>query len=165
MGSLFDELKKSKLIDEKRARQLAHETRIERQRQGGDLAQDASLQQQAAEFEQRKLLERQHNREIERARREKLEEKEHLAGIKQLVQSRALGDEAAGPRRWHFESVSGTLPFLPVNEATARRLQAGELGIVTDPGCSWPHYVLVPREVALALGRVNSASVRFLSGA
>ena len=65
MGNLFDELKKAKLIDKKRAKQLAHEQRVEKKTQGGQLAADAALEQKAAEHESRKADEKRRNRERE----------------------------------------------------------------------------------------------------
>ena len=90
---------------------------------------------------------------------------EPVGGEEQQLAGRALGDDAQGPRRWHFETSAGYLPFLPVNEMTARRLQGGELAIVADPNASWPRYVIVPREVGLALKRLDGERVRFLAGA
>jgi uncharacterized protein YaiL (DUF2058 family) len=165
MGSLFDELKKAKILDEKRAKQLAHEARVERKQGEGNEARDAELEHKAADFARQRADEKQLNRERERVRQEKAKERERLAEVRQLVAARALGDDAQGPRRWHFETSAGYLPFLPVNEMTARRLQAGELAIVADPNASWPRYVIVPRDVGLALKRVDGERVRYLAGA
>lgn len=164
MGSLFDELKKSKLIDKKRARQLAHEQRVERTAAGGDVARDEELSRKRGDYEERKSAERRHHREREKERAAAQKERERRAELKQLVASRALGEEASGPRRWHFRSQGGSLPYLPVNEATSRRLQAGEYAIVRDPSAAWPRYVIVPRDVAIQLQRIDGAAVCYLAG-
>ncbi len=165
MGSLFDELKKSKLINKERAKQLAHEARVTRKKSGGDVARDAELAGKTKAFEQLRAEERRQKRDAERARQAAQRDKAKRAEVKQLVQSRDLGEEAAGGRRWHFLTTGGQLPFLPVNESTAKRLEAGEYAIVADPNVAWPHYVLVPREVAQALAAVEREAVRFLAGA
>lgn len=165
MGNLFDELKKAKLVDEKRARRLAHEQRVEHSKKGGDKGLDEEARARQAEFEKKRKAEALESRQAERARQEQQREKERLAELNQLVASRALGREAEGRQRWHFEAEGGSLPFLPVNPAVAKRLEAGELGIVRDPGQSWPSYVIVPRDLALRLQREIRGSVRFLNGA
>lgn len=164
MGNLFDELKKAKLVDEKRARRLAHEKRVEHQEKGGDKGLDEEARARQAEFEKRRKAEAEESRQKDRARQEKLREKERRAELEQLVASRALGRDAEGRQRWHFEAEGGSLPFLPVNAAVARRLEAGELGIVRDPGQDRPSFVLVPRDLAQRLGREIPGSVRFLNG-
>lgn len=164
MGSLFDELKKSKLIDKKRAKQLAHEQRVEHKKTGGDVAKDEQLAKKAAAYDEQKDEERRRNREREKEIQAAGKEREKLAEVKQLVASRQLSDDAAGPKRWHFESRSGSLPFLPCNESAMRRLQGGELAIVDDPNVSWPRYVIVPREVARTLERIDAGAVRYAAG-
>lgn len=165
MGNLFDELKKARLVDDKRAKKLAHEKRVERKHKGGDKARDEEAQRKQAEFEQKRKQEALDNRRAERERQEAQRDKGRRAELIQLVASRALGRDAEGKQRWHFEVEGGSLPFLPVNSATARRLEAGELAIVRDPGQDHPSYVLVTRDIALRLKRELPGSVRFLNGA
>ncbi|MEZ5987590.1 MAG: DUF2058 family protein [Planctomycetota bacterium] len=165
MGDLFDELKKAKLIDEKRARNLAHEQRVERSKQGGDRARDAEERRKREEFEERRSRDAEADRERERTRREGQQHDERQAELRQQVRAKALGREGEGKLRWHFETADGELPFLPVSETVARRLEAGELAIVRDPAAAYPAYVVVPRDVALALRRELPANVCFLTGA
>ena len=56
------------------------------------------------------------------------------------------------------------LPFLSVDEGVARRLEAGELGIVLDPNVAYPRYVIVPRDVALKLEERVAESICMLAG-
>jgi len=165
MGNLFDELKKAKLVDEKSAKRLAHEQRVEHQKKGGAKGQDEEAQTRQADFEKKRKAEALESRQAERTRQEQQRDKERLAELNQLIASRALGRDAEGRQRWHFEAVGGSLPFLPVNGTVAKRLEAGELGIVRDPGQSWPSYVLVTRDLALRCKREVPGSVRFLNGA
>lgn len=165
MGDLFDELKKARLIDEKRARNLAHEKRVERSKQGGDRALDAEEERKRREFEERRALESKEAREREQVRQQEQQHHQKQAELRQLVQAKALGREGEGKVRWHFATEDGELPFLPVSETVARRLEAGELAIVRDPAAPYPCYAVVPRDVALSLRREFPGFVRFLVGA
>lgn len=165
MGSLFDELKKAKIIDEKRAKQLAHERRVEKKSKGGDVGEDAEQDKRREEFAASRKQERKQKREAERQRLAEERERERFAQLRQQVASRQLGDEAMGRRRWHFEAPDHRLPCLTVSDPIGRRLEAGELGIVCDPNYDWPRYVIVPREVALALRGVDPKLVCCLNGA
>ncbi len=161
MGSLFDELKKAKLIDKKKARQLEHEKRNSGKR---DRDRDRDLARRGKEYsaKQRKRSEAQRSRGQEQ-QSEKLQ-KAKWAELKQLVAARALGRDAEGPMRWHFETEAGFLPFLPVSQGTAKRLESGQLGIVRDPAAAWPRFVIVPRDLAQRLRELRPELVRFLVG-
>ena len=148
-----------------RAKKLAHEQRVDRKSKGGDKALDEEARSKQAEFEEKRKTEALENRRAERDRQELQREKERCAELIQLVASRALGRDAEGKQRWHFEAQGGSLPFLPVNSVTAKRLEAGELAIVQDPGVGYPSYVMVTRDLALRLKREIPGTVRFLNGA
>ncbi|MFQ5506304.1 MAG: DUF2058 family protein [Planctomycetota bacterium] len=163
MGSLFDELKKAELIDKKRAKQLAHEKRVDKKMAGGDVAEDEELSRKREQFAERRKEERRQHRRTEKERLRHEREKAEWAEIKQLARSKEI--ESDGKLRWHFETQKGALPYLPVSQPTARRLEAGEIGIVASPDSTWPKFVLVPRDVALAMKRLRPELVRFLNGA
>lgn len=164
MGNLFDELKKAKLIDKKKAKQLAHEQRVEKSKKGGDRALDAEASAKAAEREARIAEERRKDRERERERQVAERARQELLEVRQLVESRAIED-ARGSRRWHFALPSGALPFVPVHERAARRLEAGEIAIVLDPSVAYPRYVLLPRDVAQKLEAKVPGSLCYMAGA
>ena len=163
MGNLFDELKKAKLIDKKRAKQLLHEKRIEHSEQGGDTAKDKKLADKAKNFAARQEEEKQQHRSSAQAQKAASRERERRAEIRQLVASRQLGNGAAGSKRWHFRAPSGARPFLPVNDTTSRRLQVGEYAIIRDPAVTWPRYVIIPRDVALKLREVEEGAICWLA--
>ncbi|MCA8972116.1 MAG: DUF2058 family protein [Planctomycetes bacterium] len=162
MGNLFDELKKAKLIDEKKAKRLAHEQRVERTEKGGDRAMDAERNAKAAELEQRRAEARGRDREREKARQREEQRRAELAMIGQQVASKAIA--STGGRRWHFVTPTGFVPYLPVDETTARRLEGGELAIVVDPRVAHARYLIVPREVATKLEAHVASSLCFLAG-
>lgn len=163
MGNLFDELKKAKLIDKKKAKQLAHEQRVEKSKKGGDRAVDAEQAAKDAEYQQARAEERQRDRERELQRQKAEAARTELLQLRQLVASRAI-TASRGSRRWHFETPSGALPYLPVDEHVARRLEAGELAIVLDPNVPHARYLIVPRDVATKLGARQRDSICFMAG-
>lgn len=162
MGNLFDELKKAKLIDSRQAKRLAHE-----KRQEGKKATDVDeeLAQKSKTHHERLQDQKEESREKSSQQRANQRTKERWAELKQQVRSKALGDEVRGGQRWHFKTESGLLPFIAVSGMTARRLEAGELGIVRDPNTKWPRFVLVPRDLALGLKQLEPGLVCFLVGA
>ncbi len=162
MGNLFDELKKAKLIDKKKAKQLEHEQRVERALKGGDRALDAESEAKAKEHAKRQEEARIRDRQREKERQRAEQERNELLMLAQLVEARAI--EARGSRRWHYVTASGAVPFLTVDENTARRLEGGELGIVTLPARTQDRQVIVPREVATKLEDKLSGSICFLAG-
>lgn len=163
MGNLFDELKKAKLIDKKKAKQLAHEQRVEKSAKGGDRAADAERAAKDAEHKKRLEEQRRRDREREQARQRREREREQRLQIQQLVASRQLSD-LRGSRRWHFVTPSGSVPYVPVDEQVGRRLEAGELAVVLDPNVEHARYVIVPREVALELEAQIADSICSLAG-
>jgi len=164
MGSLFDELKKAKLLDEKKAKRLAHEKRVERKAKGGGRAEDEEEARKRRAFEEKKRAEAETQRRAAHARREEEKKKERRSRLRQWIASRAVEDRGEKTRPWYFLAEGGRIPWLPVSSDTARRLAAGEYGIVEDPAVDWPRFVIVPREVALELRDLEPGKLRFLSG-
>ncbi len=165
MGSLFDELKKAKLIDKKKAKQLAHESRVAKKKQGGARAEDVEEQKRREAFEAKKREVAEKKREEAKALQEGKKRKADIAALKQQIQSASLGGSARGPRRFYFVDEEGFIPFVSVDQATGARLEAGELGIVRDAGKGSLTYCMVPREIALRCKRLVPEWCRFLNGA
>ncbi len=160
MGSLFDELKKAKLIDKKKAKRLQHEKRTSGKR---DRDRDADLKHKDKKHADRRDSAAGKEKKKGEKRRGESKRKERWAELKQLVKSRKL-EERHGAMRWHFVTASGQAPFLPVSPGVGKRLEGGELGIVRDPNASWPRYVIVPRDVAQGLREFQAELVLFLVG-
>jgi hypothetical protein len=165
MGSLFDELKKAKLIDKKKAKQLAHESRVAKKKKGGVKAEDLESQKKREAFEAKKREEAKLKREEAMRLQKGKERQADLAALKQRIRSQALGESSRGGRRFFFVDEDGYIPFLSVENATGLRLERGELGIVRDPGKVFLSYCIVPREVALSCKRIVPGWCRFLNGA
>lgn len=161
MGSLFDELKKAKLIDKKKEKQLRHEQRVDK-RSAQDRDDEGAQKQQA--FEQRRQERKQQDRAKGKEAQEASRQRARWAELRQLVAARQLPAEN-GRRRWHFIAPNGRLPFFEVGDGTGKRLEAGELAILRDPNVSWPSYVIVPREVGLRMREMKPELVCYLKGA
>ncbi len=164
MGSLFDELKKAKLIDKKKAKQLAHESRVAKKKKGGSRGEDLEKQKKREAFEAKKREEAERKRVEAKRLQEGKERKAAIAALRQQIQSTSLGVESRGPRRFYFVDEEGFVPYLSVSPSAGARLEAGELGIVRDPSRGSLGYCIVPRDVALRCKRLVPAWCRFLNG-
>jgi uncharacterized protein YaiL (DUF2058 family) len=160
MGSLFDELKKAKLIDKKKEKQLRHEQRTRGKRdQDKDKESDKKRKQHEARRASQKAQDKARSKEAQRAKQERA----RWAELKQLIQSRQLQREN-GRRRWHYVTSNGRVPFFEVSESTGKRLEAGELAIVRDPNLSYAGYTIVPREIGQRLQEMQPDLVCYLRG-
>ncbi|HHI81190.1 MAG TPA: DUF2058 family protein [Planctomycetes bacterium] len=165
MGSLFDELKKAKLIDKKKAKQLAHESRVAKKKKGGGRGEELEIRQKREAFEAKKREEAERKRQESKRLQAGKKRQAELAALKQKIQSQAIGEELRGERRFFFVDEEGFIPFLAVSASTGLRLEAGELGIVRDPSKAYLAYCIVPRDVALSCKRLIPEWCRFLNGA
>lgn len=153
MGDLRDQLKKAKLISDKKARQLAHEERVHR-KAAGHAGLEQEREQRAAEL--RRLREEERRRttlvqaELDRARQQAAER----AACEQILATDAYVPRAGG-QRFHFEIEGGLLPSLELDAGTARSLRAGELCIVRTGAPRSHVYALLQ----IGLGRRLMATV------
>lgn len=145
MGDLRDQLKKAKLLSDKKARQLAHEERVHRKTAG-----HAGLERQNAEREAelRRLREAERQQtmraqaELDRARQTAAER----AACEQILAADVVVPRGGG-QRFYFEIDGGLLPWLELDAATARSLSAGELCIVRTGSPRSHAYGLLPIEL------------------
>jgi hypothetical protein len=162
MGSLRDQLVKTGLADDKRARQLAHDEKARKNklgREGVSAEQRAADEARRARDEERRAADR--AREEERAK----ETGEHAATARaaQLLRDHALRDGVRGPRRFHFVTRARQIPFLELSEEAGKRLEAGQAAICEVPGSDPEEFLLVPAEVAQRLRETHADWVLFLS--
>jgi hypothetical protein len=163
MGSLRDQLVKTGLADDKRARQLAHDEKARKNKLGRE---GITAEQRAAEEERRTREEarRAADRAREAERSKEAGEHEALARAAQLVRDHALRDGIKGPRRFHFVARDRKIPFLELSEEAAKRLEAGGAAICEVPGSSPEEFVLVTADVARRLKDTHAGFVLFLNG-
>ena len=153
MGNLRDHLKKANLISDKRARQLAHEERVQRKTIGREgLEQDR--EQRAAELRQLRDEEREQTSRAQAAIDQARQQAAERAACEQILATDVLTPRAGG-QRFYFELDDGQLPWLELDEKTARSLGAGELCIVRTGSLHSHVYGLL----AIDLGRRLAATM------
>ena len=162
MGNLKDELLKAKLLSQKEGKRIAHEQRLERHEKGREALE---AEAQARQEELRGLREQQKQRTQEAQARLDAERKRQArrAELTELLRSHALR-QPSGPRRFHFMTRSGSLPFFAVDQDLGRRIESGMLCIVEDLGAPFESFVLVDRATAHKVLEFDRDAVRFMAG-
>lgn len=139
-NSLFDQLKKVGLVDEKRANQVKNEQYKGRKQQPKgkkpqiDESKKSAQQAQAAELER--------TRALNQKRKEKAERKEIAAQIKQIIEANRIV-EREGEIAYNF-MIDNKVKRAYVSEEIHKKLIAGQCGVATLKGC----YEIVPKDVA-----------------
>ncbi|MGE3171150.1 MAG: DUF2058 family protein [Planctomycetota bacterium] len=154
--SLRDQLKKAKLLSDKDARRLAHESRVERKEKGREqLEQEQEQKQQELQRlqgEERARVQRE-QKELEQAR---LQREEGAAVQAILDKARKAGP---GTVKWYFETEDGALPWLEVSPREAQELRAG-MQFVVSLGASGTHdYRLLDGELAQRVAKVRPEAI------
>ena len=145
MGDLRDQLKKAKLLSDKKARQLAHEERVHRKKVGREGLEKEQSERQAELAEQRDKT-----REQDRA-----QQQAHEAERKRVAEGAActelLRREVIKPRgrsRWYFQLQDGALPWFDVDESTRFEIDNGNFWVVRIGPPESHHYALMASEHA-----------------
>lgn len=157
MGNLRDQLKKAKVISEKKARQLAHEERVHRKEVG-----HKGLEQEQAERtdELRKLqsedrkVRAEEQQALDTARKQTAE----VAACEEILRKEVVTPRARAGQRWYFELEDGALPWFEIDASTRFQLEAGAFWVVrTGPAGSYQFGLLASdhaRRVAKSLPEV-----------
>lgn len=138
-NSLVDQLKKTGLIDEKKAKQAKKEHHQQRKRKKGkQQAQPAGGQQQVIKAQAEKAA---RDRQLNLQQKQVAEKKALQAQARQMIEQHQIKEEGGGIR-YHFTDGT-TVQRLFVSESIHSQLSAGKLAIVkTDDS-----YAVVPVEV------------------
>src|SRR5712691_2068140 len=161
MPNLRDQLLKTGLISKGQKHQVEHEKRRERKQlkkgQADDLAQEQQRQAYAARLEAQRVA----DRERAAAQRAQFEAKEKFLRIRQIADYWRL-EEPTGALRWYFMTRNNVVKYLSVSEPLGLQLSTGALAIVERPDeVEEPRYVLIEREAAELIARVDPTYVRF----
>ena len=130
-GSLFDQLKKSGLVDDKKAKKIQQEKRQQAKQSKANKAKKGTQVQQseaallAAKAAEEKL---QRDRALNKQRQSEQEHKARKAELKQIIETNRLTDYS-GDIAYNF-SDNGNVKSLYVNEATQKSLMKDKLLIV-----------------------------------
>lgn len=160
MNDIRDALRKAGLIDKKTEKRLEHEERVRKKGLGRD-GRAKERQDAAAGHQQRQASTRQ---DVRQAQERHNQEQDGAAQRKRAVQ-RVVEEElrrTSGPLRFHYRDPNGLLPFVPISEDIARRLESGTIGLVAKN--AGHDTALVPRDVAVELSRVLPERLLFLAG-
>lgn len=141
-NSLFDQLKKSGLVNDKQARQTKQSQYQSQKQQKGKKALPAQADE-AKQLAQQRLTEKlERDRQLNQQRKDEAERKAVAAQIKQLIETNRI-DNRDGEIAYHFTDGS-VIKRLHLNANIHKEITAGRLLIAKLNG----GYELVPRTVA-----------------
>ncbi len=161
MQNLRDQLLKTGLISKGQKQQVEQEKRRERKQLKKGEADEIAQEQQRRAYEARLEAQRVADRERGAAQRAQLEAKEKFFRIQQITDYWRL-EEPTGTRRWYFMTRNNEVKYLYISEPLGLQLSTGALAIVERPDeFEEPRYVLLEREAAELVARVDPTYVRF----
>jgi len=156
--NMRDQLKKAKLLSDKKAKQLAHEQRVERKEKGREkLEEEASARQR--EVEQMRQEERENTRrdqaELERQRKQQEEQK---AIDVVLASAKKPGP---GQVTFYFQASDGSLPWLELSPREAQEVTAGQLCVMRMGAVGTHVYRLLPVDLARRVAKARPDALAF----
>jgi uncharacterized protein YaiL (DUF2058 family) len=161
MQNLRDQLLKTGLVTKAQKQQVEQEQRRARKQLKKGQAEELAQVQQKQAYEARLEEQRTADRQRVAAQRQVLEEREKILQIQHIIDYWGLPDERSGSRRWYFVTPQRIVKYIYVSEPTALQLSTGAIAIVERPDQAEPHYVLVERDAAEVVARVDSSYIRF----
>ena len=145
MGDLRDQLKKAKILSDKRARQLAHEERIHHKQVGRDGVEREQAEHRA-ELQRLQGEERATQKAaqevVDAAKREAAER----AACAEILRRDVVQVRRGGNQRWYFQLADGSLPWFEVDEGMSFKLQSGAFWVVWAGPVDSHDYRLLPAE-------------------
>jgi len=162
MQNLRDQLLQKGLISKGQKQQIEQDKRRERKQLKKGQADEITQAQQRQAYEAKLEAQRAADRQRAAEQRALLEAKEKLFRIRHIADYWKLPEERAGTRRWYFMTRNKILTHLYVSEPVGLQLSTGALAIIERPEeFAEPRYVLIEREAAELVARVDSTYVRF----
>jgi uncharacterized protein YaiL (DUF2058 family) len=162
MQNLRDQLLQKGLISKGQKQQIEQDKRRERKQlkkgQADEVAQAQQRQAYEAKLEAQRVADRQRAAE----QRALLEAKEKLFRIRHIADYWKLSEEPSGTRRWYFMTRNNIVKYLSISEPIGLQLSTGTLAIVERPEeFEEPRYLLIEREAAELVARIDPTYVRF----
>ena len=162
MQNLRDQLLQKGLISKGQKQQVEQDKRRERKQLKKGQADEVAQAQQRQAFEAKLEAQRAADRQRATAQRALLEAREKLFRIRHIADYWGLSEEPTGTHRWYFMTRNNILKYLHVSEPIGLQLSMGTLAIVERPDdLEEPRYVLIEREAAELMARIDPAYVRF----
>lgn len=162
MQNLRDQLLQKGLISKGQKQQVEQDKRRERKQLKKGQADESAQAQQRQAYEAKLEAQRAADRDRAAEQRAVLEAREKLLRIQHIADYWQLPEERAGTRRWYFMTRNNILTHLYVSEPVGLQLSTGALAIIERPEeFDAPRYVLIEREAAELMARVDPTYVRF----
>ena len=156
--NLRDQLKKANLISEKKAKQLAHEQRVERKEKGREqLEQEA--QQRKDEVQQLRDEGRERTRKEQEALDRERKQREEQVAVQQLLES--AKKPGPGAVKFYFATREGALPWLELSSREAQEVRAGQLCVVRSGPEGTHTYRLLPADAARRVHHARPDAIAF----
>lgn len=162
MADLRDALRQSGVVDEKKARRLAHEEAA-RKKKLGQPGIDEERALQDAQRREREDKRRETDRERAQRQRDDDARRESRGRLVHVLTSRALTEGVSGPVRFHFVTRDRKIPHLDLSERAADGLTDGHLAICLVPDSRPERFVLVTAETARAAREIDGTCVLFFN--
>ena len=143
MSNMRDQLKKAKLLDEKNARRLAHEERVQRTELGRAGVEKLQQEREASLLQLREAERERNQRMAEAAEAARKLEAERTA-CADLLANEVVKPGRGGGFRFHFQLADGQLPWVELNEGEQRKLAAGAFVLVRTGPPDSHAYGLLP---------------------
>jgi len=161
MQNLRDQLLQTGLISKGQKQQVEQAKRRERKQLKKGEADELAREQQRRAYEAKLEAQRVADRDRAAAQRAQFEAKEKLLRIRHITDYWRL-EEPSGTHRWYFVTRNNVATYLSVSEPLGLQLSTGALAIVERPDeFDEPRYVLIEREAAELVARVDPTYVRF----
>jgi uncharacterized protein YaiL (DUF2058 family) len=162
MQNLRDQLLQKGLISKGQKQQVElDKRRARKQLQKGQAEAQIQVQQRQA-YEAKLEAQRQADRQRAAEQQALLTAKEQVLRIRHIVDYWKLAEEPSGTQRWYFVTRHNVIKYLYVSAPIGLQLSTGTLAIVERPDeREDTRYVLIDREAAELIARVDDTYVRF----
>lgn len=155
-NSLQDQLKKSGLVDDKKAKQL--ERAKNKQEKLARKTRNPSVDEAKLAMEKAKAEQVERDRQLNLEKNKQAEQNAIAAQIKQLIEMNAISKE--GDQKFNFTDAN-VIKHMYVSQAQVDQLSRGTLAIVVQKNGKDRNYVLVPMGVALKVEQRDQEVVLF----
>lgn len=156
--NMRDQLKKAKLLSDKKAKQLAHQQRVERKEKGREqLEKEATDRKQ--EVEQMQAQERESTRRDQQELEKQRKQREEQKAIDVVLAS--AKKPGPGQVKFYFAASDGTLPWLELSPREAQEVTAGQLCVMRAGPVGTHVYRLLPVDQARRVAGARPEALAF----
>ncbi|MFK7742960.1 MAG: DUF2058 family protein [Planctomycetota bacterium] len=139
--NMRDQLKKAKLLSDKKAKQLAHDQRVERKEKGREQI-ESEAKTRRDEVQQMRDSDRESTRRAQQRLEQERKQREERVAVDVLLQD--AKKPGPGTVKFYFATDDGALPWLELSSREAQELRAGQLCVVRRGPAGTHTYALLP---------------------